>query len=57
VGDVYWETITYSKSIAKILDKTIYLKGKKTTGWKLYDEPPDSPYFIIESNGQATEIE
>lgn len=54
--DVYQETITYSLEVAKTLGKTIYLKGTKTTGWKLYDIPPTNPYFIIKSDGQATEI-
>jgi hypothetical protein len=54
--EVYWETIAYSKSVAQLLDREVYLKGKRTTGWRLYDEPPDKPYFIIKADGQAVEI-
>jgi hypothetical protein len=54
--EVYWETIAYSKSVAQLLDRAVYLKGKRMTGWRLYDEPPDKPYFIIKADGQATEV-
>lgn len=54
--DVYLETIMYSSSIAKLVGKTIYLKGANRTGWRLHDEPPDKPYFIIQANGQTAEI-
>jgi hypothetical protein len=54
--DVYLETITYSSSTAKLIGKTVYLKGTNRMGWKLYDEPPDKPYFIIQADGQTAEI-
>jgi hypothetical protein len=54
--DVYIETIDNSVSVAKLLNMTVYLKGTNRIGWKLYDEPPDKPYFIIQADGQTSEI-
>lgn len=54
--DVYIETINNSIDVARLIGKTIYLKGTNKIGWKLYDEPPDKPYFIIQADGQTSEI-
>jgi len=54
--DVYFETIQYSMNTARLIGKTVYLKGANRTGWRLSDEPPDKPYFIIQADGQSVEI-
>lgn len=54
--DVYLETIQCSVVTARLIGRTIYLKGANRTGWKLYDEPPTAPYFIIQPDGQSSEI-
>jgi hypothetical protein len=54
--DVYLETIQYSINTAQLIGRTVYLKGANRTGWRLSDEPPDKPYFIVQPDGQTVEI-
>jgi len=55
VGDVHYETLDNCRSVAKLVNHTVYLKGTNKTGWRLSDSPFDVPYFVIETNGNAWE--
>ena len=51
------ETIECSVRIARIIGKNVFLKGSVLRGWRLYDEAPIMPYFVVEEGGNVQEIE
>ena len=57
VGDVHYETLDNCRTVAKLVNHTVYLKGTNRTGWRLSDIAPDVPYFVIDTDGNAHEVE
>ncbi len=51
------ETLEYSVRVARIVGKEVYLKGSVLRGWRLFDEAPQVPYFIVTEGNDVQEIE
>ena len=51
------ETLECSIRIARIVGKEVYLKGTVLKGWRLYDEVPVKPYFIVLEGGDVQEVQ
>ena len=51
------ETIECSVRIARIIGKNVFLKGSVLRGWRLYDEAPAEPYFLVLGDGDVQEIQ